>query len=259
MEKAKRKKAILLAFIDDATRRILYAKFDFSEKSLLFEDGIRHILKSHGRIGKLYVDNGSTFVSNQTKRITAILGVHITHSRPYKPQGRGKIERVFRTVRDGFLRPLEQDEIKSLEHLNHLFNTWLQTEYHCKIHSSLGVTPIDAWLAKSGRIKQLDPAIDIDETFLHLTNRKVQRDSIVTVKSIAFEVPPVLIGKTIDIFFDPHHQLDKIYIKYDGIDYGKAKPVDTYANAKITRGYMTNRELQIEDETNNQNYAGAIL
>ncbi|MCK5674136.1 MAG: transposase, partial [Spirochaetales bacterium] len=67
--KGKKKKAILLAFIDDATRRILYARFDFSEKSLLFEKGIKHILKAHGKIGRLYVDNGSTFISNQTKRI----------------------------------------------------------------------------------------------------------------------------------------------------------------------------------------------
>ena len=67
--KGKKRKAILLAFIDDATRRILYGRFAFSEKSLLFEDGIRHILKAHGKIGRLYVDNGSTFVSNQNNYI----------------------------------------------------------------------------------------------------------------------------------------------------------------------------------------------
>ena len=60
--KGRKQKAILLAFIDDATRRILYARFGFSEKSILFEEGINHILKAHGKIGRLYVDNGSTFV-----------------------------------------------------------------------------------------------------------------------------------------------------------------------------------------------------
>ncbi len=55
--KGRRRKAILLAFIDDATRRIIFALFAFSEKALLFEAGIKHILKSHGRIGMLYIDS----------------------------------------------------------------------------------------------------------------------------------------------------------------------------------------------------------
>ncbi len=95
-------KAILIAFIDDATRRIVYARFVFSEESIAFEKGIRHILMTHGRIGRLYTDNGSTFVSRQTQRILNILGITLIHSRPGVPQGRGKIERFFRTVRDQF-------------------------------------------------------------------------------------------------------------------------------------------------------------
>jgi transposase InsO family protein len=86
----KRKKAILIAFIDDATRRIVYANFSFTERSLEFEKGILHILKAHGRIVRLYVDNGSTFVSQQTQRIMDIMGIIISHSRPAIPRGRGK-------------------------------------------------------------------------------------------------------------------------------------------------------------------------
>ena len=106
-EKGKYKKALLMAFLDDATRRIVYSKFSFSEKSILFEDGIKHILKSHGMIGRLYTDNGSSFVSKQTKRILDILGITLSHSRPGIPKGRGKVERFFRTVRDQFTRPLD--------------------------------------------------------------------------------------------------------------------------------------------------------
>jgi len=105
-DRGKIRKAILIAFIDDATRRIVYANFSFTEKSLEFELGIFHILKAHGKIIMLYVDNGSTFVSSQTQRIVDILGIHLIHSRPGKPAGRGKIERFFRTVREQFLRPL---------------------------------------------------------------------------------------------------------------------------------------------------------
>ena len=80
--KGRKRKTILLAFLDDATRRIVFGEFAFSEKSVLFEQGVRHILKSHGKIGMLYTDNGATFVSHQTKRITESLGANHSHSKP---------------------------------------------------------------------------------------------------------------------------------------------------------------------------------
>ena len=242
--KGKKRKAILLAFIDDATRRILYGRFAFSEKSLLFEDGIRHILKAYGRIGRLYVDNGSTFVSNQTKRILQTLSINIIHSKPYSPQGRGKIERFFRTVRQSFLNILEQEEIKSLDQLNTLFSNWLETEYHREIHSSLGITPLDAWLASSDKIKHMDPFIDIDSIFLHQISRKVYKDSIVSVNGTAFEVPPILIGKRVTVIFDPKSPLERIMVKYNGKDYGQARPVNLYANTKVKRNSDFTGELE---------------
>ena len=242
--KGKKKKAILLAFIDDATRRVLYGQFAFSEKSLLFEDGIRHILKSHGRIGRLYVDNGSTFVSNQTKRILQTLSIHIIHSKPYRPQGRGKIERFFRTVRQSFLNLLEQEDIKSLDQLNTLFSAWLETEYHREVHSSLGITPLDAWLAGSDKIKHMDPFIDIDSIFLHQISRKVYKDSIVSVNGTAFEVPPILIGKRVTVIFNPRPPVERIMVKYNGKDYGEARPVDLYANTKVKRNSDFTGELE---------------
>ena len=129
-EKGKYRKALLMAFLDDATRRIIYSRFSFSEKSILFEDGIKHILKTHGMIGRLYTDNGSSFVSNQTKRILDILGITLSHSRPGIPKGRGKVERFFRTVRDQFTRPLEVDDVQNIDDLNARFHTWLECEYH---------------------------------------------------------------------------------------------------------------------------------
>ena len=257
--KGRKQKAILLAFIDDATRRILYARFGFSEKSILFEEGINHILKAHGKIGRLYVDNGSTFVSGQTKRILETLGIYLIHSKPYRPQGRGKIERFFRTVRQSFLRLLDEEEIKSLEHLNMLFSTWLETEYHREIHSSLGVTPLDAWLSKCNMIKRIDPTLDIDSVFLHMKSRKVYKDSIVSVEATAFEVPPVLIGKMVSVFYNPNPPVTRILVKCDGKNYGEAKPVDLYANTKVKRNNSYKGELEIDSEENNSAQAGGIL
>ena len=263
-DKGRRRKAILLAFLDDHTRRVLYARFLFSEKAIHFEDGVKHILKAYGKIGRLYTDNGATFVSHQTRRILETLKVYFIHSRPYKPQGRGKIERFFRTVRQSFLAPLEKDSIKSLEQLNHLFSSWLETEYHREVHSSLGITPFDAWLAKTDTIKHLDPHIDIDAAFLHELTRKVHNDSIISVNGIAFEAPSILMGKKVHIRFDPHPPVRRLIVSYNGKDYGEARPVDLYANTKVKRSDFS-RNLEItaeipeENATKNQSHEGVLL
>ena len=203
-DKGKYRKALLMAFLDDATRRVVYARFSFSEESILFEDGIKHILKSQGMIGRLYTDNGSSFVSNQTKRILDILGITLSHSRPGIPKGRGKVERFFRTVRDQFARPLDVEEIQSLEDLNVRFHTWLECEYHRSNHRGLKehITPLDAWIAKAHHIMPVKPGVDLDRVFLHLQSRRVYKDSTFTMSGTLFEAPAVLAGKRIDLYFE---------------------------------------------------------
>ncbi len=239
--KGGKKKAILIAFIDDATRRIVYSDFSFTEKSLAFEKGIKHILSSQGRIGQIYVDNGSTFVATQTKRIMDSLGIPIIHSRPYIPKGRGKIERFFRTVRDQFLRPLNESSIKGLGDLNVRFRTWLETEYHRTPHRGIeNKTPLDKWLSLTSHIISLDPSIDLDQTFLHEESRKVYKDSTFNLKTILFEAPSILIGKKIRIFYNPTPPINKASIYHDGKFFGDTVSVDTYANTKVRRGYKSN-------------------
>ena len=73
----------------------------------------------------VYVDNGSPFVSGQLLRACAVLGIRLIHSTPGRPEGRGKIERVFRTVREQLLVELEDRPPASLEDLNRIFQAGL--------------------------------------------------------------------------------------------------------------------------------------
>ena len=178
--KGRRRQAVLLAFLDDATRRILYACFGFSENALAFECGIKHMLAAHGRIGRLYTDNGAGFVSLQTRRILDILGIVLVHSRPYTPKGRGKIERFFRTVRQQFLSILDCESLASLQDLDVRFHTWLESEYHRSPHRGLGGrTPLELWLEKAHLIIPIDPTVNLDELLKHEDIRKVHKDSTV--------------------------------------------------------------------------------
>ena len=230
-------KAILIAFIDDATRRIVYAEFTQSEHSLAFEKGIRHILSSQGRIVKLFVDNGSTFISSQTQRILDILQIHLIHSTPHRPQGRGKIERFNRTVRDGFLRPLDVKTITGFDDLNLRFRTWLEAEYHRTPHRGLSnhQTPLECWLEKAHHLKPMNPLIDLDTVFFHECFRRVAKDNTVTMNTTLYEVPPILCGKKVVLRFNPHQSVHKVQAWFDGKNYGECRVVDSYANTRVKR------------------------
>jgi len=235
-EREKRKRAILLLLLDDATRRAVYGAFSFREGSLEFEYALRHVLLAHGRIGRLFVDNGSAFVSSETLRILSILGIPLIHSRVGHPASRGKVERIFRTVRDQFLRPLHKESIRSLADLNARFHTWLESEYHRSPHRGLGGrTPLEAWLQNAHSVIHLDPTVDLDEIFKHEVRRRVYGDCTFTLDGVLYEVPPVLKGKNITVRFNPFEATRKLELLCEKKAYGQARVVDTYANTRVKR------------------------
>jgi len=248
-ERGKRRQAVLMSFLDDATRRVLYASFAFSENSLAFEAGIKHILAAHGRIGRLYVDHGSAFVSSQTQRILDTLGLVLVHSRVGRPAGRGKVERLHRTYRDQFFRPLDVQSVKSLADLSIRFHSWLESEYHRSPHRGLGdKTPLEAWLEKAHLIIPIDPTVDLEAVFQHQATRKVHKDSTVTVDGALFEVPSTLIRERITVHYNPHLSAPqrRLQIVHNGENLGEARLVDSYANAHVRRGGLQ-REVQLSE------------
>ena len=96
------KKTYLHAIIDDSSRYIIHAEFFTSEKLEAFKECLKAAVEKRGLPQKLYVDNGACYSAINLEQITACLGIGIKHSRPYIPQGRGKIERWFRNVRESF-------------------------------------------------------------------------------------------------------------------------------------------------------------
>ena len=104
----------------------------------------------------LYVDNGSDFVSEQIEQACIALKVRLVHSRPGRPRGRGKVERLFRTVNEMFLpdvpghlikaRPLSAPGI-DLAELAARFERFLHEVYHRRPHGTTGEAPVARWQA----------------------------------------------------------------------------------------------------------------
>ena len=123
-------------------------------------------------------------MSSQLLRACATLGVRLTHSKPRRPQGRGKIERVFRTVREQFLVKLGVPDVvrgvNTLDHLNQVFSAWVERVYHCRVHSETGQTPL-ARLAAAPPPRPPTPD-ELHEAFLWAEHRTVTKTAAVSLR-----------------------------------------------------------------------------
>ncbi|WP_406502695.1 DDE-type integrase/transposase/recombinase [Streptomyces sp. NBC_01602] len=220
------RKTYLFAFIDDHSRAIVGHRFGFAEDTVRLAAALRPALSARGVPESIYVDNGSAFVDRWLLRACASLAVRLTHSKPGRPQGRGKIERFFRTVRDQFLVELDEERVGQIEHLtelNRLFTAWVETVYHRTVHSETGQPPIEQWLGSIPRPMPLPSPADLREAFLWSEFRTVTKTATVSLHGNSYEVDPMLAGMKVELVFDPF-DLTEIEVRTSGKTAGKAVP-----------------------------------
>ncbi len=216
------RKTYLFAFIDDHSRALVGYRWGLSEDTVRLEAALRSALAARGVPTSIYLDNGSAMVSRQLLRACASLGVRLVHSKPGRPEGRGKIERVFRTVRDQFLVEIEANPPPDLAEVNRRFSAWVETVYHRRAHSETGEAPIDRLMA--GGPPTLPTPTALHEAFLWSETRLVTKVATVSLFSNTFEVDAALVGCRVEVVFDPF-DLESVEIRFQGRSMGQGTPL----------------------------------
>jgi len=236
-----RRKCYLIAFLDDATRVVPYCAFALAENTQAFLPVFKQALLRRGIPQRLYVDNGANYRSQHLALVCAKLGVALIHARPYQPQGKGKQERWFRTVRAQLLARLSAADTDSLETLNRRLWAWVEGEYHQSPHRGLeDQTPLDRWAMSSERVRLPGPSLDLDALFLFETKRRVQRDRTVSLNGTLFEADAALIGHTVTLRYDPGAPPSRgVELWHEDKFVSRATPLDAYANCFVRRNRPT--------------------
>jgi putative transposase len=232
-----RRKSYLIAFIDDATRVIPYAAFTLAENTATFLPVLKQAILRRGLPQRLYVDNGANYRSQHLALVCAKLGIALIHARPYRPQGKGKIERWFKTVRAQLLTRLGAEDTASLAALNRRLWAWGEGEYHHAPHRGLGgVTPLEQWAQTGEAVRFPEPGLDLDDLFLFEAQRKVQKDRTVSLNGVLYEVDAALVGEKVTLRFDPGAAPERpVQVCHQGKLVEQARPVQTYANCFVKR------------------------
>lgn len=174
------------ALLDDASRYVVALEAHHSEREVDMLGLLVRALRRHGKPDALYLDNGSTYRGDTLATACARLGTTLLHARPYDPQARGKMERFWRTLREGCLDFL--GGLSSLHDVNVRLWAFLDEHYHRAPHSSLlGRSPLTVFQSHTPTADGFDEQ-QLREALTVRIRRRVRRDTTVSLGGEDYEM-----------------------------------------------------------------------
>lgn len=134
----------LIAFIDDATSRVMHAYFAPVESSQAYLDALRAYVTAYGCPAALYSDRHGIFTKHDpeddapTQFQRAIGSLGIAGIQALTPQAKGRVERLFQTLQDRLVKALRLAGIDNLAAANAFLPGYLASH-----NSRFAVVPED--------------------------------------------------------------------------------------------------------------------
>jgi hypothetical protein len=136
-------------------------------------------------------------------------------TRPYSPQQNGKQEVFWAQVEGRFMPMLEGVPELTLALLNEAMQAWVELEYNRRVHSEIGVAPVERMLSGPS-VGRACPSSDALRRAFRMKEERTQRrsDGTVSIRGVRFEVPSRL------------RHLDRLTVRYARWDLSSADVVD---------------------------------
>ncbi len=162
----------------------------------------------------LYVDHGSDFISTHLEQVAAELHFQLVYSSVGRPQGRGKIERLFGTLNtellpelSGYLsegKPSSPPRL-SLSELDTALGAFLIGTYNERQHSEIGDSPKKAWVGRGWLPHMPDTLEDLDLLLVMVAKSRVVRRDGIHFQGLRYIDPTLAayVGEAVTIRYDP--------------------------------------------------------
>lgn len=213
---AKTKMTFLFAWVDDFSRLILYAKYYWDEKLPRMEDSFRQAVLRWGLPDKIYCDNGRVYLAKAFLAVVNDLEVRKIHHPPYQAWCKGKVEAVMRRIKQ-FQSEAVLANFQTIEELNSALYAWLHVEYHTKIHSSTGQTPLERFQQSGVKFppRRVTDLEKFNGYFLYRENRKIDKLGRIQIQGNVYPLKGLPIGTQVEVRFDPF-DLSVVQIYHEG-------------------------------------------
>ena len=219
--------------LDDASRFVVALEAHPAERELDMLGVLVRALRRHGPPQVLYLDNGSTYRGELLSLCCARLGITLVHAKPYDPEARGKMERFWRTLRQGCLDHL--GALATLDDLNLRLGAFLAEHYHATAHASLlGRSPGVAWATAERPADRLDES-KLREALTARSRRRVRKDTTLSVGGADWELDQgFLAGRVVAVARCMVDPAEAPWVEHEGRRY-PLRRVDPRANATRPR------------------------
>jgi transposase len=183
-------RSVLMAVVDDATKRVLYAQLWPGETAEAVMTALRDVITTYGLPMALYTDRahwafhtphakGPVDKTQLTQVGRALDRLGIEHIPAYSPQARGRSERLNRTFQDRLVNELRVAKITTLA----AANAYLRERFLSQYNEQFSCPPADPASAF------VDVGvIDVDQILCHQEERVVGRDNTVSFDGRAFQI-----------------------------------------------------------------------
>jgi putative transposase len=217
--------------LDDASRHDIALEARKTEKEedmlVIFVDALRR----HGKPDAMYFDNGATYRGDILQTVCARLGITLLHAKPYDPQARGKMERFWRTLREGCLNFMTS--VESLEDINARLKAFVDKRYRVSPHGGLlGKAPATVYATRDAKV--------IDESTLRnamtiRNRRRVSNDSVLSFDGTSWELDQsYLAGQTVTVAHCFATPGEPPRVEHEGKRYA-LRPLDAVKNSARKR------------------------
>jgi transposase InsO family protein len=181
----------LFGMLDDYSRLGCHLQWYIGpERAEALVHGVCQGLQKRGLPRAALMDNGGAMIAAETKGGFKKLGMLHHTTLAESPDQNGKQENFWAQVEGRLMAMLEGEKELTLELLNRATLAWLELEYNRKLHSEIGTTPLERFLAGPSVLRPCPSSEDLRRAFRRQAQRAQRRsDGTLTVGGVRYEIP----------------------------------------------------------------------
>jgi putative transposase len=162
----------------------------------------------------LYVDHGCDFTSRHLEQVAADLKIQLVHSAVARPQGRGKVERLFGTLNTELLCDLPGYLVEgkpatgpklSLSALDAAIGAHIIGNYNTREHQEIDAIPRVAWLS-NGWVPRIPQSLEaLDLLLIEVATARIVRRDGIHFEGLRYldATLAAYVGESVTVRYDP--------------------------------------------------------
>jgi putative transposase len=217
---------LLLGILDDRSRLACHLQWYLHETAENVVHGLMQAMQKRGLPRAAMSDNGAAMTAVEITQGLGRLGILHETTLPYSPYQNAKQEAFWGPVEGRLLAMLEDVADLTLAQLNEATQAWVEYEYNRKVHSEIGVAPVERFLAGPTVTRPCPDSVALKLAFTRAERRTLRKsDGAVVIEGRRFEAP------------NRYRHLATLEVRYAGWDLSLVHLVDEQSGTVLCRLY----------------------